>query len=296
MTQHSFRPRRSCLYVPGINDRAMAKIPSLGADVFIMDLEDAVDPSAKDTARHAVVNWLADRPSVNAELLVRINGVDSPWGHEDLAAIVAAQPDGIVVPKVSAKADMLSLNEQLDSLGASTDLSLWAMIETPLGVLNASSIAAASQSTRLAGLIVGCNDLAKAMGLPGDPPRDAFIYALQSVIMAGKSYDLAVIDAVYNAINEESGLRSEAQQARSWGFQGKTIIHPKHIDIVNSAFTPTAEELAADRQLVALFERPGNEEVGVVAMEGRMVERLHYLEAKQRLALYDRIRDRRDAE
>jgi citrate lyase subunit beta/citryl-CoA lyase len=276
------RPRRSVLYLPGANARALEKARTLPADALIIDLEDSVAPEMKAAARAQVVAALAQGGFGHREVVVRINTLDSPWSLDDLAAIAAAGPDGIALPKVGSPAEVADLGARLAAHGRA-NLPVWAMIETPAGVLAASAIAAAGHG--LTALVAGVNDLAKETRARPGRDRAPLLLALSAIVLAGRAADLDVLDGVFNDLDDPDGLAAECRQGRDLGMDGKTLIHPKQIGAANAAFAPDAAEVAAARRIVALFEAPENRERGVVALDGRMVERLHAEMAARTLAL-----------
>jgi citrate lyase subunit beta/citryl-CoA lyase len=285
-----FRPRRSCLYVPGDKARALEKAASLPADVLILDLEDAVPPGGKAAARKAVRNAARDRAYGVREVLIRANGLETEWGQDDLEMAASAGVDGVLVPKIMSGDDICVADQSLNDAGAVPNLGLWAMIETPLAILNINEIAAASSDTRLTGFVIGTNDLAKELNAVPTPDRIAFLFALSAAIAAARAYGLAVIDGVYNDIGNEAGLTTECEQGRVLGFDGKTLIHPAQIETVNRVFSPSASELSHAREVVAAFARPENRGKGVISLNGQMVELLHLAQAERLLAMDDAIR------
>ncbi len=282
--------------MPGSNARALEKARELPADALILDLEDAVAPEAKAAARGAIVNALktgfGDR-----EVIVRINGLDTQWWVDDLNTIAPAKPDAILVPKISHPGQLQDLASRLIDLVADKRMRIWAMMETPLAMLNAREIAAAAldAETRLAGFVMGTNDLAKdtrACLLPGRAPMLPW---LMTCVAAARAYGLAILDGVYNDLGNTEGFVDECKQARELGFDGKTLIHPRQIEPCNEAFSPSAEEIEAARKMIAAFELPENKDKGVVQIDGRMVERLHADMAKQTVAIADAIAKRKSA-
>ena len=285
------RPRRSVLYMPGSNARAIEKARTLAADALILDLEDAVAPEAKPAARLQVCEAVRAGGFGRREILIRINAPDTPWGADDLMAAVAAVPDAILLPKVSRPEDLAAIGGRLDALGAAANIRIWAMMETPLAVLNAKEIAAAAgePATRLAGLVMGTNDLAKdtrAKILPGRAPMLAW---LMTCVAAARSYGLDIVDGVFNDIGDAQGFARECAEARELGFDGKTLIHPSQIEPCNAAFSPTQDEVESARKIIAAFDQPENFDKGVVRIDGRMVERLHAEMARRTVAIADAI-------
>jgi citrate lyase subunit beta/citryl-CoA lyase len=285
-----FRPRRSCLYVPGANARALEKAKSLPADVLILDLEDAVAPDAKADARESILAAVGDRSYGAREVLVRVNGLDTEWGRDDLEMAVSAGVDGVLVPKITKGKDVRVINRFLNDAGASPSLGLWVMIETPLAILNIRKIARTSAKTRLTGFVMGTNDLAKEFNAVATPDRLAFLFSLSAALAAARAYSLAAIDGVYNDIDNHAGLSTECEQGRVLGFDGKTLIHPSQIETANRVFSPSEAELSHARGVVAAFELPGNRGKGVISLNGQMVELLHLEQAERLLAIDDAIR------
>ncbi|HTQ12973.1 MAG TPA: CoA ester lyase [Rhizomicrobium sp.] len=282
------RPRRSVLYMPGSNARAMEKAQALPADAVILDLEDAVAPDAKETARAQVCEVVKARRFGKREVVIRVNGLSTQWGAGDLAAAAEAGPDAILIPKVSAPGDLADVTEHLTGTkGAATPL--WAMMETPLAILNAGAIAGASPGGRLACLVMGTNDLIKEFRGKHTQDRQNLAAALSLCVAAARAYGLSVIDGVYNDIADADGFRATCEQGRAFGFDGKTLIHPSQLDPCNEVFAPSPEEVAAARKIIAAFDLPQNSGRGAIALDGRMVERLHAEIARQTVALADAI-------
>ena len=285
-----FRPRRSCLYVPGDKPRALEKASSLAADALILDLEDAVAPDARAHARESVRNAVGANAYGAREVLVRVNGLDTEWGRDDLEMAASAGVDGVLVPKITRGKDVRAVDRFLDNAGASPDLALWLMIETPLAIINIRKIAKASAKTRLAGLVMGTNDLAKEYNALATPDRQAFLFSLSAGLVAARAYGLAAIDGVYNDIGNEPGLAAECEQGRVLGFDGKTLIHPAQIETTNRVFSPREAELGHARDVVEAFALPENRGKGVIRVNGQMVELLHLEQAERLLAISDAIR------
>jgi citrate lyase subunit beta/citryl-CoA lyase len=283
----TIRPRRSMLYMPGSNARAIEKARSLAADGVILDLEDSVAPDAKETARDQVVSAVKAGGFGRREVFVRINALDTPWGADDLTAVAACAPDCILVPKISTPGQVEMIGQRF--LDTHTDLRvrLWVMIETPLAVLNAAAIAATAKDseTRLSGFVLGTNDLAKETRARLVPGRAPMVPWLMSCIAAARIYGIDVLDGVYNDIGNADGFAQECAQARDMGFDGKTLIHPSQIDPCNEAFSPTPEEVAQATKIIAAFDLPENRGKGVVSLDGRMVERLHADMARRTVAI-----------
>jgi citrate lyase subunit beta/citryl-CoA lyase len=280
------RPRRSVLYMPGSNARALEKAKSLPADGLILDLEDAVAPEAKAAARALVERSVAGRGYGNREVVIRINGLDTPWGAADVRAAAAASPDAILLPKANAGADIARARAALIEAGA-PNTPLWAMIETPLAILNLGDIVAAARqpATRLACLVLGINDLVKEMRADLSGDRAPAQYWLQATLTAARAGGLDALDGVYNEIKDVEGFRAECLLSRRLGFDGKTLIHPDQIATANSAFAPQEAEIAAARRIIAAFERPENKGKGVIMADGRMLELMHTEIARRTLLI-----------
>ncbi len=285
-----FRPRRSCLYIPGANARALEKAKSLPADALILDLEDAVAPDAKADAREAIRSAVGDRAYGAREVLIRINGLDTEWGRDDLAMAASVGVDGVLVPKITRGKDVRAVDRLLNDAGAPPDLGLWVMIETPLAVLNIRKIAKASAKTRLTGFVVGTNDLAKELNAEPTPDRLAFVFSLSAAVAAARAYGLAAIDGVYNDIKNQAGLSAECEQGRALGFDGKTLIHPGQIETANRVFSPGEAELSHAKAVVKAFALPENRGKGVISLDGQMVELLHLERAERLIAIDEAIR------
>jgi (3S)-malyl-CoA thioesterase len=265
-------PYRSALYIPGSKDRALDKARGLPVDVILFDLEDAVAPDAKVTARGTLHAALADGGYGARLKIVRINGLDTDWGADDAAAVATMVCDAILLPKVNGP-------EDVDALAALVpDLPIWAMMETPQGILNAPQIAA---HPRIAGFVLGTNDLAKDLHSRG---RVALMTSLQMCMLAAKAAGIVALDGVYNAFKDEEGLRAECIEGRNMGFDGKTLIHPAQIGIANAAFGPAAEDIDLARRQIAAFEEAEKEGQGVAVVDGRIVESLHIATARATLA------------
>ncbi|MFC4293228.1 HpcH/HpaI aldolase/citrate lyase family protein [Sphingorhabdus arenilitoris] len=283
------RPRRSCLYMPASNERAMAKAASVDADVIILDLEDAVAPDAKDSARQAACDAISARKFGARETVIRINAPDSIWGQNDLRAAVASGVGAVLAPKVTSAADIAAIDSAMTAAGAASDLPLWVMIEMPAAILNITEIAAASRSSRLSAFVVGTNDLAKEMRATSVPGRAPFLTALHMTVMAARAFGLAAIDGVFNDIGDLDGLEAECAQGRMMGYDGKTAIHPAQLAHCNRIFSPEAEEVAQARAVIAAFADPANAGQAVIKVDGRMTELLHLEEAKRTVAIADSI-------
>jgi citrate lyase subunit beta / citryl-CoA lyase len=283
------RPRRSLLFMPGSNTRALEKARNLPADAIILDLEDSVAPDAKGLAREQIANAVAAKGFGRREVLIRINGLDTPWWVDDIAMAGKAQPDGILVPKVSSVADLNAVAGRLSEIDASASIRVWAMIETARAVLHAEELAAASKETRLAGFVFGPNDISRETRIRMQPGRAAMIPMITHCILATRAHGLEILDGPYSDFSNVDGFAAECAQARDLGFDGKTLIHPGQIDACNAIFTPPAEEVAQARKIIAAFERPENASRGAIQIEGRMVERLHADMARRTIAIADAI-------
>jgi citrate lyase subunit beta / citryl-CoA lyase len=283
------RPRRSALYMPGSNARALEKAKTLAADVVIFDLEDAVAPDAKETAREQVVAAVKGGGYGRRELVIRVNGLDTPWGRADLAAAIAAAPDAVLVPKVSGPEDLARIAAAL--VGAPDKVRTWAMMETPLAILNAREIAAAAadSETRLACFVMGTNDLVKETRADFDAERTAALYWLSATVTAARAYGIDVLDGVYNNFKDLDGFRRECLQGRRLGMDGKTLIHPDQIAGANEVFSPSAAELAWARKIIVAFEQPQNRGKGAITVDGRMVELLHVEMARRTVHIGEAI-------
>jgi citrate lyase subunit beta / citryl-CoA lyase len=287
----TIRPRRSALYMPASNARALEKAKTLRADTLILDLEDAVAPDAKATAREQACAAVRAGRYGSREVVIRVNALDSPWGENDLAAVAIAAPDAILVPKVSSPEALVAVGTRLRRLGAPERTRVWAMIETPLAILRAEAIASAAHDvdTRLSCLVMGTNDLAKETRARLVPGRAPMLPWLMHALAAARAYGIDILDGVYSNLSDEAGFRAECEQGRDCGFDGKTLIHPGQIALANEIFAPSRDEVEAARAVIAVFDRPENADRGAVAVDGRMVERLHAEMAKRVLALDEAI-------
>ena len=292
----TFRPRRSVLYLPGSNARAIEKARTLAADAIIIDLEDSVAPQAKPAARAQVRNAVAAGGFGARDVVVRINGLDTPWGLDDVTAAVEAKADALLVPKVSHAALLRDVAQRLVTIGVDHRIRVWAMMETPLAILNAREIAAAAQdtATRLAVFVLGTNDLAKETRARIMPGRACLLPWLMTCIAAARAYGLDIVDGVFNNLGDAEGFARECAEARDMGFDGKTLIHPNQIGPCNAAFSPSADEVARARKIIAAFARPENSDKGVIQLDGRMVERLHAEAARRTVTISDAIAARGD--
>jgi citrate lyase subunit beta/citryl-CoA lyase len=285
------RPRRSVLYMPGSNARALEKARSLPADALILDLEDAVAPEAKEAARTQVCAAVGAGGYGRREVVIRINALDTAWGEADLKAAAAAGPDAVLVPKACSGADIDRATQALARAGAPEGTRLWAMIETPLAILNLADIAAAGRrpEARLSCLVMGTNDLVKETRAELTGNRLPALYWLSAAVTAGRAYGLDVLDGVYNDFKDLDGFRRECAHGRALGFDGKTLIHPAQVAIANEVFAPPEAEVAFARRIIAAFAEPENEGKGVITVDGRMVELLHAEMARRTVAIAEAI-------
>ncbi len=288
MTDTNFRPRRSCLYMPASNARALEKAKTLPADTVILDLEDAVSPDAKEDARDAACNALAEGGYGRREMVVRVNAMDTPWLADDIKAVCASKADAILVPKVRGADDIVEISDMMDGVHADSVLQLWAMIEMPIAVLNIVAIAKTAATTRLTNFVMGFNDLAKEMRAEQD--RALFTPAIAQTIMAGRAFGVNILDSVYNDFKDPEGFEQECRQAKAFGFDGKTLIHPSQIEIANRAFAPDADKIEEAQAIIAAFQDPANAGKGVITVNGKMTELLHLEQANQTMAMADAIK------
>ena len=282
------RPRRSVLYMPGSNTRALEKARELPADGLILDLEDAVSPDAKDLARRQIVEALTEGGYGSREVVIRINGLDTAWGREDLTAVARIGADAILFPKVESPEAVQAAAAALDEAGAPADLPIWIMPETPRGILHIDSIA--GSHPRLAVIVMGTSDLAKELRVPHTAERLGLLTALSLCVMAARAHDLEILDGVHLDLNDAAGFRAACEQGRDLGFDGKTLIHPKQLEAANQVFAPTAQSLENARTIIQAWEQARAEGKGVVVVNGRLIENLHVEEARRSLALDEAIR------
>ena len=284
------RPRRSCLYMPGANARALEKAREIPADTLILDLEDAVAPEAKAEARGAIAAALKAGGYGPRELVVRMNGLDTEWGHADLEMAVAAGAHAVLAPKVTSARDIERLDAALGKAGAGEGFALWVMIEMPLAILNIKEISAAKVGSRLTTFVMGTNDLAKEYRARMTPDRLAFQTALQLSVAAARAYGLTAIDGVYNDIKNEAGFAAECEQGRDLGFDGKTLIHPSQVETCNRVFAPSRHDVEQAQAVIEAFADPANAGKGVLKVNGKMTELLHLDEARRTVAMDAAIR------
>ena len=269
------RPYRSVLYIPGSKPRALEKARTLAVDAIIFDLEDAVAVEEKPAARALLVQTLGDADYGSRARIVRINGFDTPWGRDDVAALAGVAVDGVLIPKVNHPADLQAVAEAI------ADVPLWAMLETAAGILGAAAIAA---HPRLSGMVMGTNDLARELGARFRPDRLALQAGLGLCLLAARAQGRIIIDGVYNAYRDDAGLATECAQGRDLGFDGKTLIHPAQLAIANAAFAPSEAEIELARRQIAAFDDATAKGLGVAVVDGQIVENLHIVTARQMLA------------
>ena len=281
-TDPSLRPRRSVLYMPGANERALEKAQGLAADALILDLEDAVAPNAKDEARDRVCAAASSGAYGRREIAIRANGIGTQWHDADLAAIAAAGPDAVVIPKIDTVDDVRSIESALEQHGAPDHTKIWAMVETPIAMLHAEQIAGSSD--RLTVLVMGTNDLAKELRAEHVPGRQPLLTGLGLCLLAARATGKVILDGVYNDIKDPEGFLAECRQGQQMGFDGKTLIHPSQLDPCNEVFAPSPEAVEAAEEIISAFEEAEREGRGVVTVNGRMIENLHVDQARRTLA------------
>jgi len=283
MDDAELRPRRSVLYMPGANERALEKAAGLPADALILDLEDAVAPDAKAEARDRVCEAAASGRYGAREVTIRINGQGTPWHDDDLRAVAAAGPAAVVVPKVDSAGAVHAIEKGLEAAGAPDHTAIWAMVETPVAMLGAREVAESSE--RLTVLVMGTNDLAKELRAEHVPGRAPLLTGLGLALLAARAAGKVILDGVYNDIRDPEGFEAECVQARQLGFDGKTLIHPSQLEPCNRVFAPTPEAVEQAGRIIAAFEEAEAEGRGVVTVDGRMIENLHVEQARRTLAL-----------
>jgi citrate lyase subunit beta/citryl-CoA lyase len=281
------RPRRSVLYMPGSNPRALEKGKTLAADGLILDLEDAVAPDAKVAAREQVCAAVRAGGYGKRELIVRVNSLNTPWGYDDLVAAAGSGADAVLLPKTEAAESVRRAESVLASSGAPDSLAIWCMMETPRGVLNAQEIAGAGP--RVAGFVMGTSDLTKAIHARHTPLREPMLASLGICILAARAFDLAIVDGVHLDLNDDAGFEQSCRQGLELGFDGKTLIHPKTIATANRIFAPAAEEVAWATRIIAAHAEAAAQGKGVVVVDGRLIENLHVAEALRTVALAEAI-------
>ncbi|WP_423918187.1 HpcH/HpaI aldolase/citrate lyase family protein [Candidatus Poriferisodalis sp.] len=283
------RPRRSVLYMPAANARALEKARSIDADALIFDLEDAVAPDAKESAREGACAAASSGEYGYRELTIRCNGLDTPWGRDDIAAAGAAAPSAVVIPKVSGAADLAAVAGLLEAAGAPESTRIWAMIETPAGIANAREIASFDRTDAV---VMGTNDMAKELRATITPDRAALVPHLATCLVAAREAGVSALDGVYNDIRDADGFAVVCRQGANLGFDGKTLIHPSQVEPCNEAFSPSLDELDFHRRVMEALEVAVAEGRGVVTVDGKMVQNLHVDEARRAIALADAIEQR----
>jgi citrate lyase subunit beta/citryl-CoA lyase len=283
-----FRPRRSVLYMPGANDKALEKAKSLPTDAIIFDTEDSVSPDMKAVAREKVAAAAASGEYGRRELTIRVNSIETEWFEDDLRSAAAAGPSGVVVPKVNSAADVAKVESILESAGAPDHTMIWAMLETPAAVEHAVEIATSSE--RLAVLVMGTNDLAKELRAGLLPGRHPLLWGLGRCLNAARYAGKVILDGVYNDVKDPDGFAAECRQGAEMGFDGKTLIHPTQVEPCNAAFAPTQDEVEYSRRVIEAFEAGISEGKGVVTVDGKMIENLHVDNARRALAMDEAIR------
>ena len=279
----ALRPRRSVLYMPGANERALEKATTLPADALILDLEDAVAPDAKAEARERVCAAATSGSYGAREVTIRVNGIGTLWHDDDLRAVAAAGPAAVVVPKIDSVDAVHAIEKALEAGGAPEHTRIWGMLETPIAMLHAAEIAASSE--RLAVLVMGTNDLAKELQAAHVPGRQPLLTGLGLCLLAARATGKVILDGVYNDIKNPEGFEAECVQGRDMGFDGKTLIHPSQLEPCNRVFAPAPEDVERSERIIAAFEEAEAEGRGVVTVDGRMIENLHVEQARRTLAL-----------
>ena len=285
----TYRPRRSVLYMPAANQRALEKAKDIPADALIFDLEDAVAPDAKELAREQACNAAASSDYGNRELTIRCNGLDTPWGREDILAAAEAAPSAVVIPKVDGPEYLAQVSEVLDEGGAPAATEIWAMVETPAGILCVDQIA---QFERTAVLVMGTNDMAKELRASITQDRHALLPYLAMCLLAARAADVGILDGVYNDIKNDEGFEQVCRQGAEMGFDGKTLIHPSQVAPTNESFSPSLDELDFHQRVIEEFEAAQNEGRGVLTVDGKMIENLHVDEARRAIAMAQVIAER----
>ena len=282
-----FYPHRSALYMPGSNERALEKAKSLSADLFIFDMEDAVSPDNKERARNLILNVLSNEKADyrGKKILTRINSMDTVWANMDLECLQNSGTDGILFPKVSDVSDMFLIQKRLGELNFKKAPEIWIMAETPKCVLNLGKIL--EEFSNIGGIVVGTNDLAKELVLPKQTSRAGLLYALGSIILTAKAYNVITLDGVFNSISDQEGLLVEASEGKNMGYDGKTLIHPSQIEAANKVFSPSAKEIELANKIIEAYEKAKEEKSGVTTVDGVLVEELH---VKQSLALISKLK------
>ena len=292
MTTPELRPRRSVLYMPGANERALEKAKDLAADCLILDLEDAVAPDAKVEARDRVCAAAGSGAYGHREVTIRANGIGTQWHDEDVRAIAASGADAIVIPKVNTAEDVQHVVAALEQAGAPDDLDVWAMIETPTAIWNAREIATAHD--RLTAFVLGTNDLVKELQAEFVPGRQPLLASLSLAVLGARAAGVVVLDGVFNDLDDAEGFEAECVQGRQLGMDGKTLIHPKQLEPCNRVFAPDEDAVANAREVIEAFEQATAEGKGVVTVNGKLIENLHVEQARRTVAQADAIAARQD--
>ncbi len=282
----TYRPRRSVLYMPAANERALEKAKDIQADALIFDLEDAVAPDSKEVAREQACAAAASSEYGNRELTIRCNGLDTPWGKDDVLAAAAAGPAAVVIPKVDGSSYLDEISELLNQGGAPSSTQIWAMVETPIGILHVEEIA---RHERMSVMVLGTNDMAKELRASITADRQALLPYLAMCLLSARAAGVAILDGVHNDIKDESGFKDVCVQGAEMGFDGKTLIHPNQVAPTNEIFSPSLDELDFHRRIIEEFEAAEKEGRGVLTVDGKMIENLHVDEARRALAVADAI-------
>ena len=282
----TYRPRRSVLYMPAANERALEKAKDIQADALIFDLEDAVAPDSKEIAREQACAAAASSEYGNRELTIRCNGLDTPWGRDDVLAAAAAGPAAVVIPKVDGSSYLDEISELLNQGGAPSSTQIWAMVETPIGILHVEEIA---RHERMSVMVMGTNDMAKELRASITADRRALLPYLAMCLLSARAAGVAILDGVYNDIKDESGFKDVCVQGAEMGFDGKTLIHPNQVAPTNEIFSPSLDELDFHRRIIEEFEAAEKDGRGVLTVDGKMIENLHVDEARRALAVADAI-------
>ena len=291
--QPAARPRRSVLYMPGSNARALEKGKNVSADALILDLEDAVAPDAKEAARDQVIQAVRAGGYGHREIAVRVNPLDSEWGQADVDAAATCGADAVLLPKVESAAMVQDLEQRMDAAGAPREMAIWTMIETPKGVLNAHEIAAASE--RLAVFVMGTSDLVKDLHAEHTQDREPVVTALSWCVLAARAHSLAIVDGVHLDLNDTKGLEEQCRQGRTLGMDGKTLIHPKTVETANRVFAPTDEQVTHARRIIEAHAEAQRRGEGVAVLDGQLIENLHVENAERVVALAEAIEHRQAA-
>ena len=282
----TYRPRRSVLYMPAANERALEKAKDIQADALSFDLEDAVAPDSKEVAREQACAAAASSEYGNRELTIRCNGLDTPWGKDDVLAAAAAGPAAVVIPKVDGSSYLDEISELLNQGGAPSSTQIWAMVETPIGILHVEEIA---RHERMSVMVMGTNDMAKELRASITADRRALLPYLAMCLLSARAAGVAILDGVYNDIKDESGFKDVCVQGAEMGFDGKTLIHPNQVAPTNEIFSPSLDELDFHRRIIEEFEAAEKDGRGVLTVDGKMIENLHVDEARRALAVADAI-------